>query len=219
MHLLNELSPIGNGRNILNRYGYYGSLDEQPVLSFCSEKGIDMEFVQALWETFQSQSEPDAERFARFDIHLLLDYLEHTHSYYRDKLLPEIELALFQIIQVIGVQHPLAGYLLSRFTVYRIDLTRHIEEEEATLFAHARKLTESTVGLPHYSAEVFEEEHIHHEDMLEDLLTVLEEELENKHMFPYRMFMNKVELLQRDLTVHAFVEDHVLLPRIALLEK
>ncbi|MDG1658392.1 MAG: hypothetical protein P8H56_07415 [Crocinitomicaceae bacterium] len=42
--------------------------------------------------------------------------------------------------------------------------------------------------------------------------------VEDIDLLTYKVFIGKLELLQRDLLIHAFVEDHVLVPKIKLLE-
>lgn len=218
MHQLNELSHHGNGRAVLNRYSYQGKLEDQPILSFCDKNGIDIQFIEVLWEAFQMDCLPEKEQLVRFETTMILDYLEKTHAYYREKLLPELELTLFQMLQTIGTNNPISIEMLLRFDAYRRDLVEHIEDEENQFFSYTRQLLRTEEKTLKYSVNQFVNEHKHKEDQIDGMVEFLKRNVENCDLLTYKVFIAKLELLQRDLAIHAYVEDYVLVPKVRLLE-
>jgi len=218
MQHLKELSTYGNGRAVLNRYAYMGTLEEQPVLSFCDKNGVDLLFVEVLWEAFQSNTLPDAERLLAFDTTMILDYLEKTHIYYLDKLVPELELTLFNMVQIIGLSNPFTVELIQRFDAYRVELVEHIKDEEGQFFLYAKQLLGTSREHLNFSVDRFVSEHKHHEEDITSMIHFIKYHVEDIDLLTYKVFIGKLELLQRDLLIHAFVEDHVLVPKIKLLE-
>lgn len=218
MNYFNELSEYGNGRTVLNRYLYKGTLEEQPILSFCEKNGVDLQFIELICEAFQADSMPDAKRLSVFETSVILDYLEKTHAYYLGKLIPEIELTLFSIVQIIGIINPISIELIKRFDAYRTDLKEHIEDEEIHFFSYAKQLLGSKLGHITFSVNQFVKEHKHQEDEVKAMIEFIKKNVSNPNFLVYKVLIGKLELLQRDLLIHAFVEDYALVPKIKTLE-
>tara|TARA_Y100000385_G_scaffold46503_1_gene43131 strand:+ start:3167 stop:3829 length:663 start_codon:yes stop_codon:yes gene_type:complete len=219
MYNLNELSTYGNGRVVLNRYHYSGGLKNQPIMQFCESNGIELEFIQVLWEAFQSNSVPDVDRLIRFDASMILEYLEKTHAYYLDKLIPEIELNIFRFSQLLGGKHPVVETLMNRFYVYKQDLVAHIEVEEKLCFTYVKQLLVNGVSTMDYTIDQFVNEHEHKEDQLGDLLRFMRMNILESDVLSYKMILSKLELLRHDLFIHASVEDEVLVPTVRQMER
>jgi regulator of cell morphogenesis and NO signaling len=218
MNSLNELSNYGNGRIVLNRYNYFGGLSEQPVMEFCEDNGINLEFVHILWEAFQTNSVPDAQRLMQFETSMVLEYLEKTHAYYLERLIPEIELNIYRFAEVLGIHHPVIKHLISHFDLCKQDLVAHIQDEELFGFTYAKQLLINGVSSLNYKIAHFESEHEHKEEQLGELLHFLKSNVSECEVLPFKMILSKLELLQRDLFIHASVEDEVLVPKVRLLE-
>lgn len=217
MMTFNELSEIGNGRVLLNRYTYHGALEQQPILAFCQEQGIDLAFLELLWQAFRTRTLPDREQLRTFSIEMTLSYLVHTHQYYLHKMIPEIELAYTQLLQNRSIHQEVLLHSAARFHRYANQLKAHIQEEEAHFFRYARQLQKSEVSTS-YSVNQFKKEHEHHEEVLEELVADLRQLAGGTSDMQRRVLCTKLEQLKHDIDVHAFVEDEVLVYKVQMLE-
>jgi regulator of cell morphogenesis and NO signaling len=187
-------------------------------MQFCESNGINLEFLNVLWEAFQTNTTPDVKHLMDFDTSMILEYLEKTHAYYLDKLIPEIEMNIFRFAQVMGMGHPTIDALINRFDAYKQDLIEHIEEEEKIFFIYAKELVNNGASTVNYKVDQFVVEHEHKEDQLEELLHFLRNNVQECASLPFKMILSKLELLERDLYIHATVEDEVLVAKIRDLE-
>ena len=181
-----------------------------PVVDWCVEQGIDPAFMEAIFEAFSDPVHFPKAHLLSFPTELILDYLERTHRYYLEKLLPEIEQTLFEWIRTTAGIHPLPLYLLEQFGAYRADLQAHIADEEQHLFPYVRAVLEGGT-VPDYSLQEFIDGHEHHDEhilRMRELIAMAQKA--GIQVLPYRVLLHKLELLERDLHVHGLVEDEVL---------
>ncbi len=218
MRHLDEFSMYGNRRVVLNRYAFHGELKEQPILSFCQEQGIAPDFLEIIWEAFQQDSTPDEHLLMKFDLDIILAYLKKTHHYYKDRLIPELEMTLHNISLEHAVDHIIISELSSTFYAYKKDLIAHIEEEENGFFRYAEQIIQDKFMIGMDLASQFSLDHVHEEDAIEEMIRFVKKYLPVSDRLSQRIFVSKLQLLRRDLLIHAFVEDNVFVPRVLELE-
>lgn len=200
-------------RTILVRYNALKA-DARPIVDWCVEHGIDPFFMEAIVDAFADPQQFPKEHLLSFPTDLIIDYLERTHTYYLEKLLPEIEQTLFEWIRSTGGAHPIPLYLLEQFGAYRSDLEAHIADEEARFFPYVKQLLAGERS-GDYSLQEFVEEHEHHDDHLVRMRELIgKAQQSGMQVLPYRVLLSKLELLERDLQVHALVEDEVLVEKV-----
>ena len=120
--------------------------------------------------------------------------------------------------EVLGIHHPVIKHLISHFDLYKQDLIAHIQDEELFGFTYVKQLLINGVSSLNYKIANFESEHEHKEEQLGELLHFLKSNVSECELLPFKMILSKLELLQRDLFIHASVEDEVLVPKVRLLE-
>jgi regulator of cell morphogenesis and NO signaling len=190
------------------------------------ELGVPPEFLLAIVEVFENPAAFRAEAFGRFRLQTIIDYLQKTHQYYLNKKLPEIEQSIMLLMRAYPQAHPLLLLLHNFYNSYKTHLQRHIEAEESSLLPYVRQLeqyeeaNQKQSHAPGITVQQFMHEHHDTEKDLADVRNAM------LHYSPpdgssmiYRILASQLEILERDLAVHALMEDEVLLPRALALEE
>lgn len=185
--------------------------------------GIQPEFLMELLEVFENIESFDIKKFETISIIDLVDYIRKTHAYYVNKKLPEIEQSIYLLGKGYPDAHPLLILLNDFYSEYTRHLQAHIEIEERELLPYITKL--STVHKPSeltptISIANFIDQHHDTEKDLEDVRkTILCYSPPAEQQTPYRILLSQLQVLEKDLAVHALIEDEVLLPRALAIEQ
>lgn len=212
---------------ILSRYPHEEQRSiSREILRPNSPKG---RFLYDLELAFEQIPELDQTFFNEHDSYLLLDYIRQTHIYYLQQRLPELEQSILLLEADLYRNHPLLPLLHRFYKQYSKKLTAHIEDEEVHLLPYLEYL----MGLKadrfdHYSYYMKRRDDVliqfseHHDDTEDDLRRVriimdtYKPSCTNISLF--RVLRRQLESLEKDLSVHAYIEDFVLLPRFRGIE-
>ena len=187
------------------------------------------EFITALLKVFEEKVFTPAD-FDRFPVPLIVDYIKRTHIYYLEKKLPEIEQSIVLLSGHYESQHPILVALRNFFHNYVQDLSTHIQAEETTLLPYLQMLQDASgsaggfsrflLERGEYSIERFLSEHHDTEDELKDIrqtIRLYEPPTTNESL--YRILLFQLQTFEHDLSVHAHIEEEVLIPKAKALEK
>ncbi|MBK5277961.1 MAG: hemerythrin domain-containing protein [Bacteroidia bacterium] len=187
---------------------------------------ISPEFILAVLDVFEDQKSFNPTAFIRFPLHVIVDYLRKTHTYYLDKKLLEIEQSIHLLVNAYPSAHPLLLLLHTFYADYKRHLITHIEMEERELLPYIVKLeqvvetNEKPQSAPSLSIEQFIHQHHDTEKDLEDVRhTILSYSPPEGNQTLYRILLSQLQVFEKDMAIHALIEDEVLLPRALLLEK
>ena len=205
---------------ILNRFGINSGIGEMTIKTICTNKGIELKSFLAILNTYNSQKYfPKPEDV---EINVLIVFLKSTHSYYLDYTLPRIEKLLAQM-SVDCPENKALAMIELYYSVYKKQLTLHIEYEETELFPLIVKILNRQINTsenPDYYSDKIQHEHVNVEDKLSDLKTILikflppgvNENLANELLFELSRF-------EQELLDHARFEDKILIPKLMKLLK
>lgn len=187
------------------------------------------DFIPVLLRVFEEKSF-NAREFDSFPLHIIVDYIQHTHVYYLSKKLPEIEQSILLLSGHYESHHPILMALQNFFRHYVLDLSEHIGAEETRLLPYIDILQDaarSPAGfsrwlLSHdeYSISRFLSDHHDTEDELKDIrqtIRLYEPPPTNESL--YRILLSQLETFEQDLSVHAHIEEEVLIPKARALEQ
>jgi regulator of cell morphogenesis and NO signaling len=185
------------------------------------ELGIQPDFLLAMLEVFENPATFSKEKFDAFKLTVIIDYLKKTHAYYLHKKLLEIEQSIHLLAAAYPVAHPLLLLLDKFYLDYKTHLIHHIRVEENDLLPYIISLeNKSVTEKPALTVQGFIDQHHDTEKDLADVRKAMQ------HYSPpagnetiYRILVSQLEVLEKDLAVHALMEDEVLLPRALALEK
>jgi regulator of cell morphogenesis and NO signaling len=191
--------------------------------------GEQSDFIHALLRVFEEKVF-NARDFDSFPVELIVDYIQRTHVYYLEKKLPEIEQSILLLSGHYEAQHPILAALRNFFHRYVKDLSEHIQAEETLLLPYINNLCEAGHS-PHrfsrfllhrqeYSVERFLNDHHDTEDELKDIrqtIRLYEPPATNESL--YRILLLQLQVFEHDLSVHAHIEEEVLIPKAQKMEK
>lgn len=219
-----------NSRNDLSWY-------EVGVVKRYMNNDISEKYDTELFQSFILQvefdlangSSFDAEAYARFPLDMILTYLQKGHEYYLDKKIPEIEQTISSLINHAEMDIVLNFYLQHFFTRYRNELNEHIDFEEKTIFSYItyllqlnKDIDKSVLKLYLMGSDSLSDFVLTHADTEGDInkvLNVLKGYSDKfKGFSPYHLLIRQLKTLEMDLSIHAKLEDQVLVPRAIQLE-
>ena len=214
---------------VLERYDVKVSEQNNKIEVIAKTKGVAIDFFVEILNLFDSEKPFSKDNLLHYDIPVVLDYLERTHRYYLSKRLFELESSMHVVCAENNNDQYLHILLHNFFNEFKTELWEHIEMEENFLFPHINFLQETQKGfctteakrkLKNFSAEKFIVDHNDDsEKQLAELFDILD------YLFPYTHFLSPVSVLkqqlrcfEKDLHIHALVEDEVLMPKVLALE-
>ena len=211
---------------ILQRYNVAQAHNLVYTYEELKDLGVQPEFLLALLEVFEDRQSFKPEGFNRFSLGVIVDYLRKTHTYYLNKKLLEIEQSIHLLVNAYPSAHPLLLLLHDFYVDYKSHLIKHIDMEERELLpyiVHLEQMAEGKGALATASTITVQQFIDQHHDTEKDL-----EEVRNAilHYSPpttnqtlYRILLSQLQVFEKDMEVHALMEDDVLLPRALELEK
>jgi regulator of cell morphogenesis and NO signaling len=185
-------------------------------------------FFAQILSLFSNESEWPVEQLRTFPAPVMVDYLTSTHRSYLNKRLPEIEQLLEQLAAEPG---ELSATLAGVFSWLRKNMEKHFRIEEQSLFPYVELLDKIRKGSEEvqelqkafrdFSVQRFIE---NHQDEVENKLSEIKKYIvcslsDMEALLPYRILLLKLDLLEKDLRIHARVEDEVLVPLALSWEK
>lgn len=197
----------------------YAIRKEGDFNSLLQNEQINVDFFLQLITIFQSEHELPIEQLKSFPIPIILDYLEKTHRYYLGVKLPEIE----QSIQNLHARIPeneVLPYLVSFFDWVQKNLAFHIQMEEQQLFPYIKLLLQEGEASSDFSILSFMD---HHSDTVELQISEVKKHIVRAQqtateIFPFRVLLKQLDNFEKDLRIHARIEEEVLLPLALALE-
>ncbi len=157
----------------------------------------------------------------------LLQALKKSHGNYLNCKLPEIEQSIYNLYSKQTNSDNVLLMLCGFFISYQKKLVAHIQYEEVFLFPYIESLLEfQKSGTPidrerfgNFTLKQFFENHSNLEEDLIEVRNKITRNIEGlKTPLAFRIFLTQLEHFEKDLAIHAVLEDDVLLPRLVELE-
>ena len=194
-----------------------------------SMPGEHIEFIATLLRVFEDKLF-NARDFDTFPVEIIVDYIERTHIFYFQKKLPEIEQSILLLSGHYESPHPILAALQNFFHRYVKDLSEHIHAEEQLLLPYIKALREAEktpaqfsrflIARRDYSVNQFLSDHHDTEDELKDIrqtIRLYDPPRTNESL--YRILLSQLQAFEQDLSVHANIEEEVLIPKALKMEK
>lgn len=185
-------------------------------------------FFAQLVSLFAADPELPISQLKTFPSTVIIDYLTKSHVIYLNKRLPEIEQHLTQLSSLPG---ELSETLASVFSWLQKNMEKHFRIEEQSLFPYIEDLykvknnqlsvDELKTKYKDFSVNRFiETHHDEVENKLSEIKKYIVRSLSTmEQLFPYRVLLQKLDDLEKDLRLHAQVEDEILVPMALEWEK
>lgn len=191
---------------------------------------VDPNFLVDVLNVFCDFTDINYALFNEYSVPVIVDYLKRSHTYYLNKILPEIGQSISILLNNYDKTHPLLSILYQFYYKYKNDLETHFFEEEDFLFPYANRLYRTMYFkaetylfinyLQNFSISSFIETHSDTVKELIKIKTILfEYEPSTTNKTSFRVLIEQINNFEKDLNIHAFLEDEVLIPKLLELEK
>lgn len=201
---------------VLSRFSLPLGFGTKSIGELCSEAGINTEAF-LLIVNFLLSGQIDPELMARVTPTDVTDFLHNSHTYYLEYKYPHIRTNMLAALD--PAHADINPIIIKYFDDYIGQVREHFRYEEEKVFPYVRLLAE---GQPdgQYNISIFTRHHDHKvEENLAELKNIILRYYSTS--MPHRMYDVLVDLYncEADLTQHAHIEDNILVPLIASLEK
>lgn len=198
----------------------YAIRKESDFNSLLNDDKINVDFFLQLVALFQSEHELPIVQLKSFPVPVILDYLERTHRYYLGIKLLEIEQSIQNLYWRIP-ENELLPYLVSFFEWIQKNLAFHIQMEEQQLFPYIQTLLRGEKGNADFSVLSFMD---HHSDTVELQISEVKKHIVRAQqtateIFPFRVLLKQLDSFEKDLRIHARIEEEVLVPLTMEMEQ
>ena len=224
-HLLTPKTIIEYERNIAHLFSRF-NIDSDSTLKLkeiCKKDEININLLVDLINCYNDLSYLDKTKFEDYSIIDLIDYLERSHLYYLEKKIPEIEQSLLKL----SLQETYSfNYIFIKFfEEYKKDIVSHFKTEDEVLFPFCKVLNryinfnsqEDLIYILENKETVYKlmEQHKKNNDDVYDLQELLIKYSKNSNKLSYyEIFLNQMSQFQKDLKIHAEIEENVLMEKI-----
>ena len=206
---------------VISRFGIRPGFKDKTVAEVCADRQINKDFFLALVNTYNNPEYFPEKELLGFSPLLIVDYLKKTHTYYINYYLPRLEALLDRLIGSGDSENRDLRPIITFYEKYKKELLMHIRDEEENVFPIVIDYfgKKNRDGLKQVGIS-FKKEHTNVEMKLSDLKNLIIKYLEpNYDDNDFFEFVSALFLFEKDITDHARIEDHILVPQILGLEK
>ena len=202
---------------VLARVGIDGSFGEKTVAEVCTQSGLDPDTIILLCEVYTFPGfHPTAQVLHRSHVGDVLRYLHRSHDYYLRRALVDMEESISWLLE--PCQKRQQDVVWTFFRGYKTELRKHFgfEEEEVIPYVQGLIIGQQRSG---FSIDRFEQNHSNIDEKLSDFKNLVMKSLPDECDRTARLdLLLRICALQEDLKCHTWIEDHILVPMVRLLE-
>jgi regulator of cell morphogenesis and NO signaling len=229
MKLAEVLQSDYNTLNVINRFGIALGFGEKSVEMVCSQYGINPNFFLEIINAYHDPDYFPQKHLQSFSVGEIVEYLKKTHQSYLNQDIPYIERLMNELLE--GCRNPKEiNLVLKFFTDYKKELFKHLQWEDEQIFPYSisienaykneENINDVLEQAKTYSMNTFLDEHDDIESKLYDINTLFIKYIppvENQQLC--LRILKEFAHLERDINNHARIEEKVLAPKVAEMEK
>lgn len=215
---------------VISRFGILLGFGEKTVSEVCNLYNINLDFFIEITNSFIDDDYIPKKELLSFPVSLLVSYLKKTHKYYIEEKIPEIEMMIGEMVYCSKDESEIRKLIKNFFQEYKIEFFNHINREEQKVQPYVleiekaflnKKLTQKLKKqIENYSINDYASEHDNLEEKLNDLKNIIIKYLPPFcHPSLYNKILIELFRLEKDLNLHARLEDKVMVPKVAFMEK
>ncbi len=198
---------------ILSRFNIPLGFENKRIDTVCAENGID-HTVFLFIVNFILNGKIDSDRLPDISPTAIVDFLHNSHDYFLKYKFPHIRQNMMTALE--ASHNDINPAIISFFDSYLEEVKKHFSYEEKKVFPYIRALVN---GEPtSYSIGLFKRHHDEIGEKLTELKNIILRFYTTSE--PNKMYDVLVDLYnaEEDLESHAEIENHILIPLIALKE-
>lgn len=198
---------------IINRFDIALGFGDSTVESVCTDNGVDTDTFLAV-VNFNA-----GRRWEGFEVSLrqLIGYLRRSHTHFINFALPTIKKMLIDGLHEAPTSE-ITMVILRFLDSYIADVRAHMDYEDQAIFAYVERLLDGDLsGDPGISE--FSSRHVHMASKLDDLKELFIYKFRQRNNEAINAALHQLMLTGTELIRHCEVENIMLLPRVARLER
>ena len=214
---------------VINRLGIQLGFQDKSIEKVCHEQNVDVEFFLTIINAFLDTDDKISKQLQAHSVKNVVSYLLKTHSYYLERIIPEIENRINLLIQHSQLNKDEFLLVKNFFEEYKKELYGHISLEEKLVYPymieiaeayHRKSLIKSLEDkINSYPITSYEKEHSDIEAKLFDLKNILIKYLPTPNdSYIRNRVLIELFTLEQDLSDHSRIENMVLVPEITKME-
>ncbi len=223
-------SQLNNVSDLLNRFRKTPANDIYSLHELALLNEVSPEFMVQLLLCFDNTAHLkliESEDFDQFSIPEVLQYLYKTHEFYKTYRFRKIERLLYNCIKLTSKDNNLIDLLFSAYSKMKTSLLHHMATEENVLFPYAEEIHKQLKGyspLNQFFANRIPEsfDHSHEDELNHDIFNVctlfVTTHINQKLKSEISKLDQELKNFQTDLTIHAWIEEQVLIPKLCELK-
>jgi len=215
---------------VINRLGVQLGFGDKSIQQICKEKNIDPDFFLIIINAFLDHDVHKTLKIQSVSVVDMIEYLQATHQYYLDRLIPEVENRINALIQHSDIDQKQFLLVKNFFAEYKNEFYAHLNLEEKSIYPYSVDVYKAFISgilsnelkekIHSEPIDSYAEEHSDIESKLFDLKNILIKYLpESRDSYLRNQVLNALFKLENDLNDHSRIENMVLVPRIAEIEK
>lgn len=197
---------------VISRFGIAFGFGDSTIKEVCDSNNVDCDTFLAVSNLLSSRG------YGGYNIslHTLMGYLKHAHTSFIDFVLPSIRRKLIEGINYSDTND--VAYLLMKFyDDYVVEVRRHMEYENDTIFAYVEGLLKGNID-EDFSISQFSVNHNHMASKLNDLKDIFIYHYKQRHNDLLSSALSDIIECERDLMAHFEVESKLFVPAVEKLE-
>lgn len=198
---------------VMSRFGISLGFGNKNVNDICEQNKVDTATFLTV-ANFISKKECS---YKQVSLASLIHYLKRAHNYFLDFNLPTIRRRLIEAIDCSGTDE-VALLILKFYDEYVIEVRRHMEYENETVFGYVEDLLQGRYQAD-YNIRMFADKHNDIAPKLEELKDIIIRYYPQKENDMLNSVLFDIINCEQDLTSHCMVEDHLFVPAVELMEK
>ncbi len=215
----------------LDSYGinFYQYADRS-LSEVCKAKEVSLRQLLKRFEAITADKFPDFTTLYSYPVDHIIDYLQHHHFLFIKDQLPFVRRMVESINQNHHWHKDLVEDLKFVFPIFYEDFIHHIYEEEDTLFAYIMQLYQMSksgvlngdlyMAMESYSIQQLAMEHVEDDDEMKGIRGILQQyDVEALQDSRLKVVFKELTKFDRELELHARVENEILFPKALNLEK
>lgn len=198
---------------VISRFSIPFGFGDSTIGEVCEENGIDCATFLSVANLVCAKKAPSYDVSPR----ALIDYLKKAHTYFLDFNLPLIRRKLIDAVNNSSIDD-VAFLIIKYFDDYVIEVRRHMEYENDTLFGYISRIASGEAATD-YSIEEYSATHTDMGDKLNELKDIIIRHYRQKGNDTLNSVLYDIINCQADLVTHCMVENRLLVPAVRKLEQ
>lgn len=197
---------------VISRFGISLGFKDKTVREICEKEKINMEFFLAIVNTYNNNEFYVEKELVNFQASLIIDYLEKTHQYYLNFIIPKLDSLLDKVIKSAFTSTEELILLERFYREYRDELIIHIRDEEEKFFPLILKKCSTKMKSGASSHLSFDFEHTNVEMKINDIKNLLIRYI--RPVYDVNLcndFFIALLQFEEDIANHTRIEDRILI--------